>query len=84
MQVDLDPAGGLLDALAGVVRSPALDKAHPEDTQPPQVVYADARCCRQTWEEGERRGGVGYVELLKANSKDYPSVLVQNKILNGI
>lgn len=48
MQVDLDPAGGLLDALAGVVRSPALDKTHPEDAQPPKVVDADARRCRQT------------------------------------
>lgn len=28
--------------------------------------------------------GVGYVKLLNANSMDYPSVLVQNKILNRI
>lgn len=48
VQVDLDPAGGLLDALAGVVRPPALDEAHPEDAQPPEVVDADARRCRQT------------------------------------
>lgn len=56
--MDLDPAGGLLDALAGVVRSPALDKTHPEDAQPPQVIYADACRCRQTWVDGER--GVGF------------------------
>lgn len=30
------------------------------------------------------RGGVGYVKLLNANSKDFPSVLGLNKILNGI
>lgn len=45
VQMDLDPAGGLLDALAGVVGSPALDKTHPEDAQPTEVVNADARRC---------------------------------------
>ena len=58
VQVDLDPARGLLDALPGVVGPPALDEAHAQDAQAPQVVHADARRSRQTW-EGRGRGGWG-------------------------
>lgn len=48
VQVDLDPARRLLDALPGVVGPPALHEAHPQDAQAPQVVHADARGRRQT------------------------------------
>lgn len=40
--MDLDPAGGLLDARPGVVGTPALDEAHAQDAQSPQVVHSDA------------------------------------------
>ena len=49
VQVDLDPARGLLDALPWVVGAPALYKAHPEDAEAPQVVHPDPCCRRQTW-----------------------------------
>lgn len=48
VEVDLDPAGRLLDALPRVVRPPALDEAHAQDAKPAQVVHADARRRRQT------------------------------------
>lgn len=44
VQVDLDPAGRLFDALPWVVRAPALHKAHAQDAQAPQVVHTNA--CR--------------------------------------
>ena len=53
MQLDLDPAGRFLDALAGVVGPPALDKAKAEDTQTTQVVHADARRRRQPCHRNE-------------------------------
>lgn len=56
VQVDLDPARRLLDALPGVVGPPPLHKAEPQDAQAPQVVHADARRCRQTCKAAERRG----------------------------
>ena len=49
VEVDLDPAGRLLDALSGVVWPPALHKAHPQDAQPAQVVHSYPRRCRQAW-----------------------------------
>lgn len=52
VQVDLDPARRLLDALPRVVGPPALDKAHPQDAQAPQVIHADASRGRQTWGRG--------------------------------
>ena len=45
MEMDLDPARGLLDALSGVIRAPPFDEAHTQDAQPTQVVYANTRCC---------------------------------------
>lgn len=42
VQVDFNPAGSVLDALAGVVRAPALDEAEPEDAQAAEVVDANA------------------------------------------
>lgn len=48
MQMNLNPAGRLLDRSAGVVRSPALDEGKPHDAQSPQVVHSDAGRCRQT------------------------------------
>lgn len=56
VQVDLDPARRLLDALPGVVGPPALHEAHPQDAQAAQVVHADARGGRQTC------GGGGQME----------------------
>lgn len=35
---DLNPTRGLLDALAAVIRTPALHKAQAEYAQPPEVV----------------------------------------------
>ncbi|KAF3834453.1 hypothetical protein F7725_025657 [Dissostichus mawsoni] len=53
VQVDLHPAGGVFDALPGVVGPPTLYEAESQDTQTPQVVHPDPRGCRQTC---ERRG----------------------------
>ena len=39
VELDLHPAGRLLDALPAVVRSPALDKAEAEDAESPKVVH---------------------------------------------
>lgn len=44
VQVDLDPAGRLFNALPWVVRAPALHKAHAQDAQASQVVHTDS--CR--------------------------------------
>lgn len=52
VQVDLDPARRLLDALPGVVGPPALHEAHPQDAQPAKVVHADAGGGRQTCGRG--------------------------------
>lgn len=48
VQVDLDPAWGLLDALPRVIGAPAFHKAHAQDAQPAQVIHADASGRRQT------------------------------------
>lgn len=56
VQVDFDPAGGLLDALPRVVRPPAFHKTHSENAQPSEVVDPNAGSCRETWGRGE--GGV--------------------------
>lgn len=58
MQVDLNPAGGFLDALAGVVGTPAFNEAHPENTQPSKVVYPDTSRGWQAWEESGSEEGV--------------------------
>lgn len=49
VQVDLDPAGRLLDALPRVVGSPAFHKAHAQDAQPTEVIHADSGSGRQAW-----------------------------------
>ena len=62
VQLNLDPARRLLDALARVVGPPSLDEAEPEDAEAAQVVHPDARCCRQPC--SETRVGVNTVVLL--------------------
>lgn len=49
VQVDLNPAGRVLDALPGVVRPPALHKAQPQDAKAPEVIHANASCGREAW-----------------------------------
>lgn len=62
VQVDLDPARRLLDALPGVVGPPALHEAHPQDAQAAQVVHADARRRRQTCGGGGRGRWKSYTD----------------------
>lgn len=38
MEVDFDPARGLLDGLAVVVRAPSLDEGQAEDAETPKGV----------------------------------------------
>lgn len=40
VQVHLQPAGGVLDALPWVVTPPPFDEAQPHDAQPAEVVHA--------------------------------------------
>lgn len=49
VQVDLDPAWCLLNALSWVIGTPTFHKAHAQDAQPAQVIHTDASGCRQTW-----------------------------------
>lgn len=57
VQVDLHPAGSVFDALTGVVRPPAFHEAEPQDTESPQVIDANACCCRETCQwTGRGRG----------------------------
>lgn len=44
VQVDLQPAGGVLDALTRVITAPSLNKAQTHNTEPSQVVHAQT-CC---------------------------------------
>jgi len=37
----LHPAGGVLDALPGVIRPPALHEAQAQDAQPPEVIHTN-------------------------------------------
>ena len=46
MELHLDPAGRLLDALAGVVGAPALHEAQSQDAESAQVVDPDTGRCR--------------------------------------
>jgi len=39
--MNLDPAGSLLDGFPVVIWPPALDKGHPENTEPPQIIHSD-------------------------------------------
>lgn len=48
VQVDFDPARGLLDALPGVVGPPAFNKTHPENAEPSEVIDPDAGGGRET------------------------------------
>lgn len=48
VQVNFDPAGGLLDALPRVVRPPAFHKTHSENAKPSEVIDPNAGGCRQT------------------------------------
>lgn len=41
VQVHLHPAGGVLDALPGIVRPPTLHETQPQDTEASQVVHSD-------------------------------------------
>ena len=52
VQVDLHPAGGVLDALPRVVGAPALHEAQPQDAQTPEVVHPYPRRRREAWGEG--------------------------------
>lgn len=54
VQVDLQPAGGVLDALTGVITAPTFNKAQTHNTHPAQVVHAQTRCRAQTWGEGRQ------------------------------
>lgn len=48
VQVDLDPAWCLLNALPWVIGTPAFHEAHAQDAQPAQIIHTDASCSRQT------------------------------------
>lgn len=78
--MDLDPAGGLLDALPGVVGTPALDEAHPENAEPAEVVHTDAGSCWETCRAKNHRGEDNQdmnaikVDGTNPNSKSAPSV----------
>lgn len=43
VQVDLQPAGGVLDALTRVITAPTFNKAQTHDAQPAQVVHSQTR-----------------------------------------
>ena len=49
VQVNLQPAGGVLDALTGVITPPTFNKAQTHDTQPAQVVHAQTCGWTHTW-----------------------------------
>lgn len=66
VQMHLQPARGVLDALSGVIAAPTFHKAEPHDAQPAQVVHAQTGCtrtCRRTREPWVTVDGV--TETLK-------------------
>lgn len=57
MQMNFDPARCVLDGVARIIRTPALDKAQPENAKTSQIVDANASGCGQTLiESGRGRG----------------------------
>lgn len=66
--MDLDPAGGLLDALPGVVGTPALDEAHPENAEPAEVVHTDTGCRRETCGGGGRGEAESVIKVRKTET----------------
>lgn len=49
VELDLDPARGVLDGWTGIVGSPSLNKAQSNDTQSSQIICSNAGCSRQTY-----------------------------------
>lgn len=47
VQMHLHPAGGVLDALPRIVRTPALHEAQAQDAQPPEIIHTNPCCCRE-------------------------------------
>lgn len=50
MELDLDPARGVLDRWSRIIGPPALDKAQPDDAEPSKVISPDAGGGRQTYD----------------------------------
>lgn len=48
MEVNLDPAGRLFDALSGVIGTPAFDKTHAKDAKATEIIHTDTGGRRQT------------------------------------
>lgn len=68
VQVNLQPAGGVLDALSGVVAPPTFDEAQTHDTQPAQVVHPQTCRRTHTWRE---RAQVKQLSLQPDSSADH-------------
>lgn len=51
VQVNLQPAGGVLDALPRVITPPTFNEAQTHDTQPAQVVHAQTCRRAHAWRE---------------------------------
>ncbi len=49
VQVNLQPAGGVLDALTRVIAPPTFNEAQTHNTQPAQVVHTQTCCWTHTW-----------------------------------
>ncbi len=81
VQMHLHPAGGVLDALPGVVRTPALHEAQAQDAQPPEIIHTNPCCCREAWKQTFPKSG--YRNDKKIDSV-YMIKLDQNRFLSSV